>query len=214
MEVVWINDGSDDMSTQLLEKTLNYFKESTRFCKVVYKKQEKNCGQGFCSSEGIPLCTNEIIFRMDSDDIMMPHRIQTQLNFLNEHPDAVLIGSNVLMFHMNSKNEKVIRGPTNLPTSLSWEEYKETKSHWIMAHPAICFKKSVVLEVGNYQNTQMCEDLEIELKILKKCGKIYNFAEPLVQYRIHPDQVTFQGKSGTPYWIEYRNKMIEDIIQS
>jgi GT2 family glycosyltransferase len=213
MEIVWINDGSTDVNSQVLERILNKFENACRFCKVVYRRMAENRGQGACSNDGVLLCSHEIVFRMDSDDIMMPNRIQTELDFFDRHPDATLIGSNVQMFHTNENNEKIMRGPTSLPASITWEEYKRSKSHWIMAHPAICFKRSAVLEIGSYNNTQMCEDLEMELKVLKRFGKIYNIQECLVQYRIHPEQVTFQGKSSTPYWINYRNQMIEDIIR-
>jgi hypothetical protein len=214
IELVWINDGSKPMNTQLLEAALQKFEKTTRFCKLIYKKYTANRGQGACSNEGVLLCSNEIIFRMDSDDIMVPNRIQTQLDFFDSHPEAGLIGSNIQMFRTNETNQKIPTGLTMLPEKLTWNDYRLQKAHWIMAHPAICFKKSLVLQAGNYNNTQMCEDLEIELKMLKICGVIYNLKEPLIQYRIHPDQVTFQGKSSTPYWIHYRNKMIEDIISS
>jgi glycosyltransferase involved in cell wall biosynthesis len=215
IELVCINDGSNEINTQFLERALDKFQKTTRFCKIIYYKQSQNKGLSCCLNEGLLLCSNEIVFRMDADDIMMPHRIQTQLNFIQIDPQCKLIGCNVEMFHTNSKNEKTIRGPTQLPISLTWEEYKKTKSHWIMAHPTLCFKKSAVLEVGNYnKDTQMCEDLELELKILKKYGKIYNMQEALLQYRIHEDQITAQGKSVTPYWVNRRNEMIDAIIQN
>jgi hypothetical protein len=153
---------------------------------------------------------------MDADDIMMPHRIHTQLQFLTTHPDAVLFGSNVQMFGTNEKKERVVFSQTQFPEILTWKEYIQTKSHWFMQHPTLCFRKSAILAVGNYNNKDksICEDLELELKVLKRYGKIYNIPEPLVQYRIHPDQVTFHGKSSTPYWKEYRDKMIDDIIES
>ena len=38
IELVWVNDGSNEISTRLLEKTLDTFKISTRFCRIVYTK--------------------------------------------------------------------------------------------------------------------------------------------------------------------------------
>jgi hypothetical protein len=214
MEIVWIDDGSDQIHTRILERSLNQFQQTTRFCKMVYRKMEENRGLSKCLQDGVLLCSNELIFRMDSDDIMTPQRIQKQLDFLNRNPDVVLVGSNVQMFRTNEKNEKMGLQQTQFPLSLTWDQYKTIKSHWFMQHPTLCFKKSAVLEVGNYADTQMCEDLELEIKILKRFGKIANLQEPLVQYRIHPGQITFQGKSSTPYWVDYRNKMIDSLIQS
>ena len=36
MEIVWINDGSNELSTKLLEKTLIEFEKTMRFTKIIY----------------------------------------------------------------------------------------------------------------------------------------------------------------------------------
>ena len=80
IEIVWINDGSDNLNTKLLEKTLEEFQKNTRFIKFVYKKWDKNMGLVYCLNKGIELCTNEIICRFDSDDFMLENRILKQIN--------------------------------------------------------------------------------------------------------------------------------------
>ena len=214
MELVWVNDGSDDLSTKLLEKALEQFRQRSRFCRIVYKKMENNMGVPYCLNQGTLLCTNELVVRHDSDDIMLPHRIQTQLQFMRSHPDCVLLGSNVVLFTIEGKEKKQLN-QTCHPAELTWEQYKQSKSHWIMNHPSIMYKRSAVLDVGNYTLERgISEDFELELKILKKYGKIYNIQESLVLYRIHPDQVTYNGKSSTSDNVMRRNAFIESLIKS
>ena len=55
----------------------------------------------------------------------------------------------------------------------------------------------------------MTEDFDLELRMLKKYGMIFNFKEALIYYRIHTDQVTYNPSQE---WIERRNKMINDLI--
>ena len=214
IELVWINDGSNELATALLEKILEQFRQTTRFCRLVYHKLESNMGVSYSLNKGVTLCSNELIARHDSDDIMKPHRMLTQLQFMLSHPDCVIVGSNVSFLRL-VQDKLMLTGDTNHPTELTWASYKATKpySPWIMNHPSLLYKRSAVLAVGNY-GLDRCifEDLELELKLLKQYGKIYNIAESLVLYRLHPDQVTYAGKPSTPENVARRTAFIESLI--
>lgn len=220
IELVWVNDGSTEENTAFLKKILKDFKLTTRFCKVFYKTMGKNVGIGASLNAGILICNNELVIKMDSDDIMVSNRIATQLQFMKSNPECVMCGSNIQFFQVPNEiekpNEKVGGQQTNHPTQLTWTDYKKSKPHWFMNHPSICYKKSAVLAVGNYNKStkNVAEDFELEVKILKKFGQVYNIPEVLLYYRIHPGQVTFQGKSSTPEWKERRSKFIENMINS
>lgn len=41
----------------------------------------------------------DYIARMDSDDISVAQRIETQVNFLTRNQDVDIVGSNILMFN-------------------------------------------------------------------------------------------------------------------
>jgi hypothetical protein len=215
IEIVWINDGSDKLHTELLERNLKLFEETTRFTSIIYKKLETNMGVGYCLSEGVKLCSYEIIFRMDSDDIMVPDRLRKQLEFIKTHNDCVLLGSNVQMFKKHNNEPTILLNITNHPKMLTWEKYKITKSHWFMNHPSICFKKSAILAVGNYNpERSLYEDFELELKILKKFNVIYNIEEPLLLYRIHDKQVTANGSTCKNNVIEKKIQLIDNLINT
>jgi hypothetical protein len=213
MELVWINDGSNDEATRLLETALNDFLHSTRFCNIVYHNMERNQGVSACLRAGIQLCSHELVMRHDSDDIMLPHRFQTQLAFMKDHTDCVLLGSNIQFLNMVDGGSPSISGRTHHPTTLTWDAYKTTKTHWFMNHPTLMFKRSAVLAVGNYSDGPCTfEDLQLELKLLKQYGVIYNIDEPLVTYRLHPDQVTYAGKTCTPAHVAARCAFIESLL--
>jgi GT2 family glycosyltransferase len=217
IELVWINDGSDDLSTRLLEIELDKFRQTTRWTKVVYEKMPMNKGISYCLKRGIEMSSNEIIVKMDSDDIMHPDRISKQLQFMKSRPDCVLCGSNVQMFSENPQtNVKQFLQTTNHPPIITWDQYKIVKSHWFMNHPSLCYKKSAILSVGNYNTdmNSMSEDFELELRVLKQYGVVYNIGEPLVYYRIHPDQATYNGKSSTSECNNKRLEVIERVINS
>ena len=204
IELVWINDCSNYEKTQILRAVLAELNGLKNF-RLIYNTTKINRGLSFCLHQGLLICSNEIVFRMDSDDIMINNRIITQLNFMNNNPKCVLCGSNIISF---IKNKSEI-GRSNHPYRLTWAEYKTTKSDWIMNHPTLCFKKSAVLSVGNYRKDLKMpfEDLDLELRILKKYNIIYNIQEPLLLYRTHENQLSKKNND------EYNNKklkMIED----
>ena len=71
-----------------------------------------------------------------------------------------------------------------------------------------------MLEVGNYneQTHSLYEDFELELKLLKKFGKLYNIQENLLYYRIHGQQVTANNSCGKPEIVKARNDFINQLL--
>jgi GT2 family glycosyltransferase len=214
IELVWINDGSNELSTKLLEKTLDEFKAKMRFTKIVYKKWEQNNGIGYSLNKGIELCSHEIIIKVDSDDICLPDRFIKQLDFMKNNKDCAIVGCNAY-YLKEINNAKVIQGQTNHPYLLTYENYKKSPSHWFINHPCVCYRKSAVLEVGNYneQTHSLYEDFELELKLLKKFGKLYNIQENLLYYRIHDNQVTANNSCGKPEIVKARNDFISQLLK-
>lgn len=182
MEIVWINNGSDDLNTALLEKSLIEFKKTTRFTKIIYSSNDVNKDLGYSLNRGVNLCSNEIIIRMDSNDVMVSTRIQKQLEYMNGNPECVLCGAQVKMF--KAQKDKIIDcGQTNHP-NLDLDAFmKNTKNHWLMNQSTFCFRKGKIQAIGNY-NGSMCEDFELILRVLKKYGKIFNMPDMLVFRRL------------------------------
>ena len=212
IELVWINDGSTELNTRILKTFLNKFQFSTRFTKVVYIENDRNRGLGYTFNKGNILCSNDIIFRMDSDDIMLPDRLKLQIEYMVNNQNVMICGGQVNCFNSNGE----ITSSTS-HKSLSVEEYKKNPSHWFLNHPTVCYRKKAILEVGNYNIniSRMAEDFELWLRFLKKYGYIHNMSEVLLNYRLHEEQLTHQGgKEGRPYWHNLRNTMIQNIIMN
>ena len=217
IEVVWVNDGSDEEHTKNLEYQLKYFIDHSRFIRLVYHRLEKNLGISKALNIGLSLCTNEIIVKMDSDDIMFNNRIASQVNFLLAHNDCVVCGTDLIYFKTNETNNQryIENEKTKHPARLTWEEYKLTRQQWIMNHPTLCYKKSAVLAVGGYnENLKLGEDFDLEIKLLRKFGVIYNIPKIYLYYRIHPNQITYNEKTNTYLCKAQRAKFVNDMIKN
>ena len=194
MELVWIDDGSNKINSNLVKNYLNHFEKITRFTKVIYHKNQTNKGIGYSLNKGVHLCSNEIIVKMDSDDIMVNNRIENQLNFMLKHPKIMICGGAVNYFKENI--HKIIENKAH--PSITWNQYKKETSYWFANHPTLCYRKSAILKIGNYdKNKRKYEDFDMQLRMLKKYGYIYNFNIPFLYYRIHNNQTTHELKNST-----------------
>lgn len=214
LEIVWIDDCSDELNKTQTKLLLDDFIKTTRFTSLVYEENEQNMGLGYTLHKGVYLCNNELIYRMDTDDIMIPNRIAKQFDFMNQNPNIPICGAQIVMFRENINNINNIVMTTNHPTH-TLNSFTKCPIHWLMNHPTICFRKSKIIEVGNYNNKtrNMIDDFELELKYLKKYKILYNMPEQLLYYRLHDKQLTHNGgEGGRAKWNKIRNKLIDKII--
>ena len=215
-EIIWINDGSNDLNTKILKKMLYEFENTTRFVSVIYSENDGNKGIGYTLNKGVSMCNNEIIIKMDSDDIMVPNRIQLQLEYMKKNPTVAICGGQIAMFYnVKEKVHNITKHP-----DISWEQYKNIRSHWFINHPTVCYRKSKILEAGNYDKNlkHMAEDFDLELRMLKTHGFVKNLPNVLLWYRCHTEQVTSgaktkdKGGASSQYWQNLRNSMINKLI--
>ena len=108
---------------------------------------ENNQGLGLSLQHGLEAARNEIIARMDTDDISVLERCEKQLNFMNINPDVTIVGGQIEEFIDEITN---VVGKREVP--ISDKELKEfLKSRCPFNHMTVMFRKSDILEVGNYQ---------------------------------------------------------------
>jgi hypothetical protein len=133
---------------------------------------------------------------------------------MKNNKDCAIVGCNA-HYLKEINNAKVIQGQTNHPYLLTWENYKKSPLHWFINHPCVCYRKSAVLAVGNYneQTHSLYEDFELELKLLKQFGKLYNIQENLLYYRIHGEQVTANNSCGKPEVVNARSDFINQLLR-
>jgi len=192
MELVWINDCSNEENTNTQLELLSELETLKNF-KLIYNRTRINRGISFCLHQGVLLCSNELILRMDSDDIMINNRIQTQIEYMKNNTSCVLCGSNIISFETINGIKSEIQ-KSNHKNILTWNKYITDPKDWFLNHPTLCFKKSAILRAGNYRRNFKApfEDLELELRVLKMFGSVHNIESCLVLYRHHNNQISIK----------------------
>ena len=179
-QVVLVLDGpiGDELNT-LVER----FQKANQALDVY--PQERNRGLSTALNIGLEKCRNEIVFRMDTDDVCYLNRFERVLKEYEDNPELEIIGSFATMIN---EDGKIIKGMT-APTSQK-EIYRNV---WTcpFIHPTVSFKKSSLLRVGSYNPNSgpRQDDYELWFRCVEKGLKCKNIDEPLLYYRFFKDSV-------------------------
>lgn len=208
-EIVLVEDGK---LTEELYQEINKQKEKLKdILKIV--KLEKNSGLGKALNVGVLNCTNELIARMDSDDISCPERFLKQIECFKDNENIDIVGSNISEFINDINNIVGIRNVYENDIDIK----KDMKKRCSLNHVTVMFKKSKILEVGNYLEWFCNEDYYLWLRLLKNNTVFKNISESLVFVRVGMEMYGrrggmkyFKSEAGIQkYMLE--NKMITQI---
>ena len=194
-EIVLVEDG---VLTEQLYDVIKEIKDNYPglITSVVHKK---NQGLGLALQHGLEVARNEIIARMDTDDIAVPERCQLQLEFMNTHPDISIVGGQIEEFIGNINN---VVGKRIVPTTDKLLK-GYLKKRCPFNHMTVMFRKSDILEVGNYQEWFWNEDYYLWIRLAIANKKFANLPQTLVKMRTGPDM--YKRRGGVKYFKSERD---------
>ena len=143
----------------------------------------KNSGLGNALNEGIKYCKNELVARMDSDDIAYPDRCEKQIAVFNTHSEVSICSGIVEEFTTDPNTVDTKRVPPE--TNAEIVEFAKKRNPF--NHPCVMYKKSAVEAVGSYQDFYLLEDYYLWLRMLMTGYQGYNIQEPLLHMRAGSD---------------------------
>ena len=185
-EIVLVEDGP---LTEELYAVVREYKEKhpALFHSVV---NEKNLGLGLALNEGLKACRNELVARMDTDDISKPDRCEKQLRRFQEKPQLAIVGSWIDEFVGVTEN---VISQRKVPTT-SDAIYEYAKKRSAFNHPAVMYRKSAVLREGGYSDLKRNQDVDLFGKMLYAGHKAENLGEALLWFR-SSDELAARRKS-------------------
>ena len=188
-EFVIVKDGP---LTKELDKLIDkYVSKNKDLFNIV--SLEKNVGLGLALKEGVSHCKNELIARFDSDDISVETRCEKQLKEFKKNPNLDIIGSNHIEFIDTIDN---IASYKNLPvTDEEIKKYARRRNPF--SHSAVMYKKSKVLESGNYRNYYYLEDYDLWVRMIQNNCTCLNIDEYLSYVKVSKD--LYKRRGGIKY---------------
>ncbi len=184
-EFIICNDCSTDNSPEIIEE---YAKKDAR---IVFLNNEHNLGLASTLNNCISHATGEYIARMDSDDISMPKRLETEVNFLDSHPEYAVVGTQVEYINNQSVGYRTSSFQTEITTS-------DVIRRVCVAHPTTMIRKHALDEVNGYtvqKLTRRAEDYDLWCKLVEKGYVLHNLDEVLFRYR--EDKSSFKKRKYT-----------------
>ena len=175
--LVWDN-GSTDGTLEILDRWI-----PARLSGRVYRREPLSLGLSLARL--VEVASTEWCARMD------PDRFQQQLDFLRLHPSLALVGTDRDCIDMAGN---LVEGASVLPFAPT-DVLHATLIGPRIWHPTVIFKRSAVLQVGNFQDHSTeqepywSEDYDLWMRLLTQ-HLAATMPEHLLRYRINPEGVT------------------------
>ncbi len=178
--------------------------------RIRLEKNEQNIGQVASLNKGLSLAKGRYIARMDQDDISLPDRLRQQVDFLEQHSEVAVVGT--WGYKINSQGDKVGLWRKQIDDYGHFIGYL-TWGHNPLWHPAVMFRREIVLQVGGYDpSVAPVEDYKLwtQLAIHRYMAK--NVPENLFLYRVHNTQQS-SPTATLPSRKRAHNQLLEQFCQ-
>lgn len=185
-EIVIVEDGP---LTDALYDVLDEYGD-----KITRVRNEKNLGLGLALNLGLKVCRNELVARMDTDDISKPERCEVQLHYFEQHPETDIVGGDIAEFIGDESN---IVGKRMVPqTNAEIREYM--KKRCAFNHMSVMYKKTAVEAAGGYQDWFWNEDYYLWIRMWLNGAVFGNTGTVLVNVRTGEEM--YQRRGGKKYF--------------
>lgn len=187
IELLVVDDGSKDDSPAVLKRLQEQHGFDLRF--------QANKGLARTLNEAIARAKGDLIVPFGSDDIMLPHRIATQVEYMNGKPEVGICSANIETIDQDGKvmgaREQRNR---NLPfRRLDFDDLFLDRKPGPMA-ATLMLRREALQQVGGFNQDIRLEDVYIELSIARAGYFIDVLGEVLAQYRDHPTNTFKDGR--------------------
>lgn len=177
LELLLLNDGSTDSTNNICSR---YELEDRR----VRYFEWPNSGMAKTLNKGLRECSYEYVARLDADDIMLPDRLQVQIDYLIRNPNIDVLGS--LGYYINERGKIIGKTFSDITKDSLKKKYFNNNEPFGMLHPSIIYKKSKILAVGGYRGEYWpCDDIDLWNRLYEKEVNFDVIQSPLIKYRIH-----------------------------
>ena len=191
--ILVVNDASTDNTGKILE---TYAAKDARLRVYHFSENQGEPAVMQFAMDMLNYMNVEYVARMDADDICVPHRFERQVQYLDEHPEIDILGSNALLFN-DGQTDKMSKVST-LPLL-----DKDIKAHFSLArdniiNPSSMWRHSSIKALGiNYAQTATAPDFHMWVQ----CALFYRIHQGQAS-KIH-DKISESIQYSMELWISH-----------
>lgn len=184
IELIVVIDGGSDSTYNIVSSLC---KMDSRVVKISHKT---NLGIAEARNTGITAATGEFIAFCDSDDIWLPIKLETQIGLMNRD-DVCISHSSAEIIDAFGQVTGIRYSPIKIDNKMMRE-----RNYIINSSALILRAKAPPI----YQSQIKHEDYDMWLRLFRYGAVSVGSSEPLIQYRIHSDNIT-KNKFKSFWWM-------------
>jgi glycosyltransferase involved in cell wall biosynthesis len=172
-EILVVDDGSTDDTRSVVESS------GARWIPIGHSGL-----QAAVRNRGIEQAQGEYVAFLDSDDRWLPEKLKRQVELLRERPEFALTCCNAHRL-VDGKHEGLLHRPGTLRTG---DVFDALLKRNFVVNSSVLVRRATLTEVGGLDEDpalKSVEDYDLWLRIAST-RKVHSFDDPLVDYRIHP----------------------------
>jgi len=183
----------DPQNNEVVKVVKEYAKSDDR---IKYFINEENLGLPTSLNLLISKSKGEYLARMDGDDISLEHRLEKQIEYMEENNDIGILGT--LAYKMDESG--IIYGTLNMPTNEKHIDIYFNNGMNPLIHPSIIVRRKVYEKLGGYRCEFIhAEDYDFYCRARKIGIKLQNLNHFLLKYRVHSHKYKISYNSYLQY---------------
>lgn len=206
-ELLCVDDGSTDAGLEILQSF------AIRDSRIKVFSHPKNLGLPRALNQGLEYAGGEFIARIDGDDIMLPSRLQIQVDYMDQHPAVEVVGTWAQAIPWSLKNwvrQWLYLSPPTTDAGIK----AENLLHCTMLHPTVMWRRNLNIRYAPVP----IEDWNLWVRLSRPRGStqqavsMANIPKRLTQYRIHPTSMARKpNKARTEYLCDLAAAQLERL---
>lgn len=180
-ELVVVDDGSTDNSTDRILAALNGWQRSSCASRVEFLRQT-NQGVSAALNAGLALARGDYVATFDADDLMAPGRLRLQIDYLQSHPEVGCVGGIAMRIDQQGellpkkKKKRAVR---------RFDFSQALAQSLVVGGNLAVYRRDAMIAVGGYDPLIRVQDFQMTLKIARAGYFIDILPEVVTLYRKH-----------------------------
>lgn len=160
-----------------------------------------NVGQTKSLNIGLGLIESEYVARMDADDYSFPGRLGKQCEFIKQHPEYAVVGTDCLVVDEFGNKKSISRGCVEQEDIILKMLYGSP-----INHVSVLLDLNSVKDVGGYRpEFIIAADFDLWSRLIRKGYKLTTIPETLTAYTVSGDSYSYRS-------VPIKNKEVVDIV--